>query len=320
MTSNPPESLSSLPVTPIQHSHKQSRYVRDENIPIEGVAMPQSPEHKQRTTVSCGNIVPFSLLVHALCYMSTNSPQTSHPNNSQDHSNAQSTCNSVATSASASANRHSIAQQHHQACERAEREQLQNQPQATQGRLHTQAPLNINPHDNPRMPSPAQGGNGPHQPVPLVMDQHAPAAMPGLARQPYNEPRFRHDLGSMNVSNLQFGTCCDKGEHLFKTATPKALEFQSNISGGGLSSFIFTENCVIGLTLLLDNHWYGTIFWHAYEILAQHPDDLLLSIHLLADLTRDHHQYNLPSAREIAAIILGNGTEATASCNIILHR
>jgi hypothetical protein len=342
--------------------------------------------------------------------------------------NAQSTLNFVAPSASASVNRRSLAQQRRRARERAEREQQQNQP--AQAHAHAQVqqcPMEIELYANPQVPAPADAGmqaergeNGPHRPMPLVVDQHVvPAAVPGLARQPYTEPQSRHDLGSMNIvcrhcealhwmnerltssskSNPQFGTCCDKGlvrlpmlrdppqylRHLFETVTPEALDFRSNIrqynaalaftslgvhidheinSGRGPYVFrIHGELCHrIGhlipsegqravyaqlyiydphvaldermqrnenlsrrtmerlQTLLLNNHRYATIFRHAHEILSQHPDDSPLTIHLLADPTRDHRRYNLPSAREIAAVIPGDGTEATSSRDIILHR
>jgi hypothetical protein len=55
-------------------------------------------------------------------------------------------------------------------------------------------------------------------------------------------------------------------------------------------------------------------------VLAQQPADSPVSICLLADPTWDQQQYNLPTVSEIAAIVPGDGTQVTDSCDIVLHR
>ncbi|KAF8142055.1 hypothetical protein EV363DRAFT_1149524, partial [Boletus edulis] len=71
---------------------------------------------------------------------------------------------------------------------------------------------------------------------------------------------------------------------------------------------------------LTSHHRYATLFRNAHELLDQHPVDSPITIRFLADPTRDQRRYNLPTVSEIAAVIPGDGTQATDSRNIILHR
>ncbi|KAG2738560.1 hypothetical protein P692DRAFT_20676686, partial [Suillus brevipes Sb2] len=73
-------------------------------------------------------------------------------------------------------------------------------------------------------------------------------------------------------------------------------------------------------TLLHDHHRYAHLFKHAHEILAQYPVDSPVTIRLLADPARDQRRYNLPRVSEIAAVIPGDGTEASDSRDVVLHR
>jgi hypothetical protein len=72
-------------------------------------------------------------------------------------------------------------------------------------------------------------------------------------------------------------------------------------------------------TVLLSSHRYVGLFHQAHEILSNHPHDSPVTIRLLADPNRDQRRYNLPTVSEIAAIVPGDGTQATDSRDIILH-
>ena len=72
--------------------------------------------------------------------------------------------------------------------------------------------------------------------------------------------------------------------------------------------------------VLLEHHQYATLFRNAHELLLQYPTDSSITIHLLADPARDQRRYNLPTVGEIAAVIPGDGSQATDSRDIVLHR
>jgi len=72
--------------------------------------------------------------------------------------------------------------------------------------------------------------------------------------------------------------------------------------------------------VLLAHHRYAPLFRHAHELLMQEPEDSLITVRLLADPTRDHRRYNLPTVSEIAAVIPRDGAHATESRDIVLHR
>ena len=71
--------------------------------------------------------------------------------------------------------------------------------------------------------------------------------------------------------------------------------------------------------VLVQHHCYAVLFRTAHKWLACEPDDSPLIIHLLADPTHGQQHYNLPSVTEIAAVITGDGSQATDSHDIVLH-
>jgi hypothetical protein len=72
-------------------------------------------------------------------------------------------------------------------------------------------------------------------------------------------------------------------------------------------------------SLLNANHHYAAIYKQAHEILTKYPDADNASIRLRVDPSQDHHCYNLPTADEVAIIILGDGEQATDGRDIVLR-
>jgi hypothetical protein len=74
-------------------------------------------------------------------------------------------------------------------------------------------------------------------------------------------------------------------------------------------------------TMLIASHRYAHIYRQAHEILATYPEaDENATIRLRVTAQQDRRRYNLPTADEVAVIIPGDGTQATDSRDIILHR
>lgn len=57
--------------------------------------------------------------------------------------------------------------------------------------------------------------------------------------------------------------------------------------------------------MLIDSHQYVPIYSHAYEILQDYDPDNDVTIHLHVAPGQDRHQYNLPTADEVAVILPG---------------
>lgn len=70
---------------------------------------------------------------------------------------------------------------------------------------------------------------------------------------------------------------------------------------------------------LTETHRYVQLYRHAFEVL-RHTDAPELGFRLVADPNRDPRRYNLPAAREIAAILPGDGTEDADRRDIILRK
>ena len=62
-------------------------------------------------------------------------------------------------------------------------------------------------------------------------------------------------------------------------------------------------------TMLLDNHLYISHYCHAYELIREKPveeqEEITIRLHI--NLQQDQRTYNLPTAEEIAVIILKEG-------------
>ncbi|KAI0769480.1 hypothetical protein BC629DRAFT_1642421, partial [Irpex lacteus] len=68
------------------------------------------------------------------------------------------------------------------------------------------------------------------------------------------------------------------------------------------------------------NHAYAEVYRHAHEILLEHPAPENISLRLHFDSAeQDRRRYNLPTADEIAVVIVDEGEQVTAGRDIILR-
>jgi len=75
-------------------------------------------------------------------------------------------------------------------------------------------------------------------------------------------------------------------------------------------------------TMLLDNHPYISYYCHAYELIREKPveEQEEITIRLHVNLQQDQRTHNLPTAEEIAVIILEGGMHyAIDNRNVVLR-
>ena len=72
--------------------------------------------------------------------------------------------------------------------------------------------------------------------------------------------------------------------------------------------------------VVLDNHFYVGIYQHAYETIEASGGAVhSVSMNLCLNRASDRRRYNLPTADEVAAVVPGDGTTATAPRDVMLH-
>jgi len=71
--------------------------------------------------------------------------------------------------------------------------------------------------------------------------------------------------------------------------------------------------------LISDNHRWAHVFKQAQEVFQTSGADRV-SLRLTVDRNQDRRRYNLPTSDEVAVVIPGDGTQASSSRDIVLHR
>ena len=71
--------------------------------------------------------------------------------------------------------------------------------------------------------------------------------------------------------------------------------------------------------LIVDNHRWVGFFKHAHEVFQSSTADKVV-LRLTVNHNQDRRRYNLPTSSEIAAVIPGDVSQASASRDIVLHR
>jgi len=72
------------------------------------------------------------------------------------------------------------------------------------------------------------------------------------------------------------------------------------------------------LTMMYNINPYVEVFKMARDMMATKGAPMDLKLRLIASQTKDARRYNVPTADEVAALMVGDGSEAIDRCDIIL--
>jgi hypothetical protein len=72
------------------------------------------------------------------------------------------------------------------------------------------------------------------------------------------------------------------------------------------------------LTMMYNINPYVEVFKMARDMMATEGLPMDLKLRLIASRTKDVHQYNVPTTNEVAALMVGDGSEAVDKREVVL--
>jgi hypothetical protein len=72
------------------------------------------------------------------------------------------------------------------------------------------------------------------------------------------------------------------------------------------------------LTMMYNINPYVEVFKMARDMISTKGAPMDLKLHLIASRTKDAHRYNVPMADEVAALMVGDGSEAVDKRDIVI--
>jgi hypothetical protein len=72
------------------------------------------------------------------------------------------------------------------------------------------------------------------------------------------------------------------------------------------------------LTMMYNINPYVEMFKMARDMMATEGAPMNLKLRFIASQTKDAHKYNVPTADEVAALMVGDGSEAVDRCDIVI--
>jgi hypothetical protein len=72
------------------------------------------------------------------------------------------------------------------------------------------------------------------------------------------------------------------------------------------------------LTMMYNINPYVEVFKVARDVMATEGAPMDLKLRLIASQTKDARRHNVPTAHEVTALMVGDGSEAVDRCDVIL--